>query len=110
MMSEGVRVGMSSGLAWGIFAIAGVFLGWVGYHFTVRTLRFIVAALVVAVVVVVTGYGMRHPARAPADLVNAFIRGMDDLSSAFFQPLLPGHNIPVPGQVGWLVIIAFLVF
>ena len=101
---------MSSGLAWGIFAIAGVFLGWVGYHFTVRTLRFIVAALVVAVVVVVTGYGMRHPARAPADLVNAFIRGMDDLSSAFFQPLLPGHNIPVPGQVGWLVIIAFLVF
>jgi hypothetical protein len=110
MMSEGVRVGMSSWLAWGIFAIAGVFLGWVGYHFTVRTLRFIVAALVVAVVVVVTGYGMRHPARAPADLVNAFIRGMDDLSSAFFQPLLPGHNIPVPGQVGWLVIIAFLVF
>ncbi len=101
---------MSSWLPWGIFAIAGVFLGWVGYHFTVRTLRFVAAALVAAVVVLVTGYGVRHPARAPADLVNAFIRGMDDLSSAFFRPLLPGRDVPVPGQVGWLVIIAFLVF
>ncbi len=101
---------MSSWLAWGIFAIAAVFLGWVGYHFTVRTLRFAAAASVVTVVVLVTGYGVRHPTRAPADLVNAFIRGMDDLSSAFFQPLLPGHDVPVPGQVGWLVIIALLVF
>jgi hypothetical protein len=110
MMSEGVRAGMSSWLAWGIFAIAGVFLGWVGYHFTVRTLRFVAAALVAAVIVLVTGYGVRHPTRAPADLVNAFIRGMDDLSGTFFQPLLPGHKAPVPGQAGWLVIIALLVF
>ncbi len=101
---------MSSWLAWGIFAIAGVFLGWVGYHFTVRTLRFVAAALVVTVVVLVTGYGVRHPTQAPTDLVNAFIRGMDDLSSALFQPLLPGHGVPVPGQAGWLVIIALLVF
>ena len=101
---------MSSWLAWGIFAIAGVFLGWIGYHFTVRTLRFVAAALVVTVVVLVTGYGVRHPTRAPTDLVSAFIRGMDDLSSAFFQPLFPGHGVPVPGQAGWLVVIALLVF
>jgi len=60
---------MSSWLAWGIFAIAGVFLGWVGYHFTVRTLRFVAAALVVAVVVLVAGYGVRYPARKYSEVM-----------------------------------------
>jgi len=91
-----------------------VLLGWVGYHFTVRTLRFMTLAFVVAVVVLVTRYGVIHlsPATpaAPADLVNAFTRGLDDLSGAFFQPLLPGPDVLEPGRVGWLVIIAFLAF
>jgi hypothetical protein len=30
---------MNSWLVWGGFALAVVFLGWVAYHFTVRTLR-----------------------------------------------------------------------
>jgi hypothetical protein len=101
---------MNSWLAWGVFAIAVVFLGWVGYHFTVRTLRFVTAAFAAAVVVLVTGYGATHPAGEPADLVNAFIRGVDDLSGAFFQPLLPGRESFVPGRFGWLVIIAVFVF
>jgi hypothetical protein len=101
---------MNSWLVWGVFAVAVVFLGWVGYHFTVRTLRFVTVAFAVVVVVLVTGYGVTHPARAPTDLVNAFTRGVDDLSGAFFRPLLPGHDVPVPGRAGWLVIIAALVF
>ena len=97
---------MNAWFVWGVFAVVVVFLAWVGYHFTVRTLRFVTVAFAVVVMVVVTGYGLTHPARAPAELVNAFTRGVDALSGAFFQPLLPGHDVPVPGRAGWLVIIA----
>jgi hypothetical protein len=54
--------------------------------------------------------GVVHQGGASADLASAFIQGADDLSGAFFQPLLPGPTVPVPGQVGWLVIVAALVF
>jgi hypothetical protein len=101
---------MSSWLVWGVFAFAAVCLGWVGYHFTVRTLRLVTLAFVVAVAGLVTGYGARHLDGVPADVVHAFTRGMDGLSGAFFQPLLPGQHAFVPGRVGWLVIIAVLVF
>ena len=101
---------MNSWFVWIAFVIACVLLVWIGYHFTVRTLRFVTAAFAAAVVVFVTMYGVTHPARAPADLVHSFTRGVNDLSAAFIQPLLPGHRIPVPGQIGWLVIIAALVF
>jgi len=105
---------MNSWLVWGGFAIAVVFLGWVAYHFTVRTLRFVTLALVVAGVVLVTRYGVTHPSpgasAAPVDLVKAFTGGLDNLTGAFFQPLLPGPEALLPGRVGWLVIVVFLAF
>src|SRR6266568_6215942 len=105
---------MNSWLAWGGFVVAVVFLGWVAYHFSVRTLRYVTLALVAAGVVVVTGYGVTHQAptarAAPVNLVSAFARGMDGLSAAFCQPLLPGSVALAPGRVGWLVIVVFLAF
>jgi hypothetical protein len=101
---------MNSWLVWAGFAIIVVFLVFMGYHFSVRTLRFVTLAVAAAVVVLITRYGVTHSARGPADLVNAFTRGAGELSAAFFQPLLPGHHIPVPGRIGWLVIIVALVF
>jgi hypothetical protein len=100
-------------VCWGGFALAVFFLGWVAYHFTVRTLRFVTLALVVAGVVSVTRYGVTHSPPGPAaavDLASAFTRGLDNLSSGFFQPLLPGPDTLVPGRVGGLVIVVFLVF
>ena len=46
---------------------ASALLGFVGYHFTVRTLRIVTAALATAVVVLVTRYGVAHhrPSRPP---------------------------------------------
>src|SRR6266487_3169702 len=107
--------GMNSWVVWGVFAVVVVLLGWVGYHFTVRTLRFVTLAFAVAVVVLVTRYGVTHrppatPTKEPANLVNAFTQGLDSLSGAFFQPLLPGPRLLEPGRVGWLVIIVFLAF
>jgi hypothetical protein len=100
---------MSSWLVWGVFAIAAVLLGWIGYHFTVRTLRFVTAGFALGVAMLVTRYGVTHPAGAPTDLVNAFTRGMDTLCTAFLQPLLGGQLL-AHGGVVWLVIIAVLVF
>jgi hypothetical protein len=101
---------MNSWIVWLVFAVACVVLVFIGYHFAVRTLRFVALAFAATVVVFVTVYGVTRPVQAPADLVHSFTRGVDELSAAFIQPLLPGHHIPVPGQIGWLVIIAALVF
>lgn len=99
---------MNSWVVWGVFVIAAVLLGWVGYHFTVRTLRFVTAGLVLAVAVLVTRYGGTHPVGASTNLVNAFTRGMDRLCTVFFRPLL-GGQVLAHGRVGWLAIIAVLV-
>lgn len=101
---------MDSWLAWAGFMIAIVLLGWVGYHFTVLTLRLVTAAFALAVVVLVTRYGVTHPAEAPTSLVDAFTRGVGELSGVFLHPLLPGRHIPAPARIGWLVIIAVLLF
>lgn len=100
---------MDTWLAWGVVAIAAVVLGWVGYHFAVRTLRFATMAFALTVVLLVTRYGVTHPARTPGNLVNAFTRGMDKLTAVFVQPLL-GHQFSAPGRAGWLVLMAVLVF
>jgi hypothetical protein len=101
---------MHSWLVWSIFGIACVLLGFVGYHFAVRTLRFVSALFALAVVVIVTRYGVADQSAAThADLVNSFTQGFDALSKAFFQPLLGGNN-PIPGRIGWLVIIGLLAF
>jgi len=94
---------------WHAFVIVCVLLGFVGYHFAIRTLRLVTAVFALAVIVAVTRYGVaRQGAVAHADLVNSFTLGFDDLGHAFFQPPL-GHNNPIPGRLGWLVIIGLLV-
>ena len=114
--------GMHSWLVWSVALLAAVLLGFVGYHFTVRVLRFFTAAFAVAAVVFTTRYGVthrfvlstrpgaKHLAPPPTDLVNAFTRGVDDLSAAFFRPLLLGHSVPSPGRIGWLVLAVGVVF
>jgi hypothetical protein len=42
-------------------------------------------------------------------LSDAFARGADTLSTALIRPLSLGHNVPVPGRIGWLVIVVLLV-
>ena len=96
-------------LVWLISASAFVLLGFVGYHFSVRTLRLFAALLLAMVSLIATRYGVVHSAAGPTDVVNSFIRGFNDLSISFFQPLL-GRDVHVPGRFGWFVILAVLVF
>ena len=100
---------MTSWVAWAVLVVAAALLGFVGYHFSVRTLRIAAAGIAVALVVFITGYGLAHPAGAPADLAGSFTRGADELSAVVFRVLRLGHRVPAPGRVGWLVIVVALV-
>jgi hypothetical protein len=100
---------MNSGLAWLIFAAVAALLGAVGYHFSLRTLRWVALVVALATGVYLTVYGLTLPAQKPGSLSGAFARGADTLSSALIRPLSPGHHVPVPGRIGWLVIVVLLV-
>ena len=100
---------MNSWLAWIVFAVVAVVLGAVGYHFSLRTLRWVAFIVALATAVYLTVYGLTHPAQKPGSLSDAFARGADTLSSALIRPLSLGHHVPVPGRIGWLVIVVLLV-
>src|SRR5215469_9318237 len=99
-------------VVWGASAFVAALLCFVGRHFTLRTLRYVVAVTAAVLVVLITRYGLTHPAKASSDLVNSFRQGANELSAAFFHPLLmvlPGHQVPAPGRIGWLVIAVLVV-
>jgi hypothetical protein len=101
---------MISWAVWAIFAFVTALLGFAGYHFSVRSLRYV--ALITAIVLagLITWYGLAHTAPVPANLQNSFTQGADAVSSALFHPLRLGHKTPAPGRVGWIVITVGLVF
>jgi hypothetical protein len=99
-------------VVWGIFAFVAVLLGFVGRHFSLRTLRYVTAVTAVVVMVLVTRFGLMHPAdpaQASADLANSFRQGADELSAAFLHPLRLGSQVPAPGRFGWVVIAVLVV-
>lgn len=99
-------------VVWGTCAFVAVLLGFVGRHFSVRTLRYVTAVTAVVLVMLVTRYGVTHPAdpaQASADLANSFRQGADELSAAFFHPLRLGSQVPPPGRFGWIVIAVLVV-
>jgi hypothetical protein len=99
---------MTSWVVWAVtVAVAGL-IAVTGTHFSVRTLRYVTAATVIALLVTVTAYG-QTPAggRVPPDLETSFAFGADRLAGAWFRPLWAlwssGHA-PAPGRLGWSVI------
>src|SRR5882762_8128625 len=106
-MGEGKA--MNSWLVWIVFAAVAAMLVAVGYHFSLRTLRWLAFSITLATTVYLTVYGLTHPAQAPGSLSDAFARGADTLSGALIRPLSLGHRVPVPGRIGWVVIVVLLV-
>jgi hypothetical protein len=100
---------MTSWLAWMLFAAVAVLLGAVGYHFSVRTLRWVAFVVALAIVAYLPLYGLTHPEQGSGSLSSAFARGADTLSGALIRPLSRGHQVPVPGRFGWLIIVVLLV-
>lgn len=101
---------MISWVVWAIFVFVTALLGFAGYHFSVRSLRYV--ALITAIVLagLITWYGLAHTTPVPANLQNSFTQGADAVSSALFHPLRLGRKTPAPGRAGWIVITVALVF
>ena len=109
---------MTSWIVWAVALAVALLIGFTATHFSVRTLRYVTAVIVIAALVAVTAYG-QAPAggRVPTDLQTAFGLGADRLSAAFFRPLwalwswrTPGspRPAPAPGRLGWVVIAVVL--
>jgi hypothetical protein len=100
---------MNSWLAWIVTAAVAVTLGAVGYHFSLRTLRWVALTIALATAAYLTVYGLTHPGQKPGSLSDEFARSADTLSSALIRPFSLGHDVPAPGQIGRLTIVVLLV-
>jgi hypothetical protein len=99
---------MTSWIVWAVTVAVAALIGFTATHFSVRTLRYVTAAIVIVLLVLVTAYG-QTPAGGTGqpDLGAAFALGADRLAGSWFRPLLAlwsAQHAPVPGRVGWVVI------
>ena len=100
---------MATYVAWVIFAVVAVLLGFVGYHFSVRTVRWFTGIVAFGLALAITAYGLAQSAPASANLESSFARGADAVGDAFFYPLGLGNPVAGPGRAGWVVIVILLV-
>jgi hypothetical protein len=100
---------MATWVVWGIVVGIAALLGLVGYHFSVRTLRWVAAVTAAALALAITAYGLRDAGAKPSDLQSSFALGADKAGAAFFNIL--GLHSPLfgLGRVGWIVIAILLV-
>jgi hypothetical protein len=99
---------MTSWVVWAVTVAVAALIGFTATHFSVRTLCYVTAAVVIALLVAVTAYG-QTPAggKAQPDLETAFAFGADRLAGAWFHPLWAlwsSRRGPAPGRLGWSVI------
>jgi hypothetical protein len=102
---------MNSWFVWIAFVLVAIVLVLIGYFFSLRVLRAAAAIVALATAAYLTWYGLTYPAKAPGNLSDAFTLGTDALIRALFllPPVPPGHDVPGPGQIGWLIIAVLLV-
>ena len=62
---------MDTMVVWLVFVVVAALLGFVGYHFSLRTLRGVTGGVALVLTLVVTAYGLRHTAAATANFESA---------------------------------------
>jgi hypothetical protein len=100
---------MATYVVWVIFAVVAVLLGFVGYHFSVRTVRWFTGIIALGLALAITAYGLARSGPASSNLESSFARGADAVGDAFFHPLGLGNPVSGPGRAGWVVIVILLV-
>jgi hypothetical protein len=100
---------MATYVAWVIFVVVAALLGFVGYHFGVRTVRWFTVITALGLTLAVTAYGLARSGPASSNLESSFALGADAVGDAFFHPLGLGNPVSGPGRAGWVVIVILLV-
>ena len=100
---------MSTYVAWVIFVVVAALLGFVGYHFSVRTVRWLTAITALGLALAITAYGLARSGPASSNLESSFALGAGAVGDAFFHPLGLGNPVSGPGRAGWVVIVILLV-
>src|ERR1700722_9993847 len=100
---------MATYVAWVIFVVVAALLGFVGYHFSLRTVRWLTAIVALGLALAITAYGLARSGPASSNLESSFALGADAVGDAFFHPLGLGNPVSGPGRAGWVVIVILLV-
>jgi hypothetical protein len=100
---------MATYVVWVIFVVVAALLGFTGYHFGLRTVRWVTGIVALGLALAITAYGLRQASPASANLQTAFAHGADGVGDAFFHPLGLGSPASGPGRAGWVVIAILLV-
>src|ERR1700739_1693892 len=97
---------MASLVVWAVFVAVAVLLGLIAHNFSLRAVRWVSAITAVALVCVITKYGInlwlqQHPqSQSPnLNLVNAFTGGFDASIKDLLRPLLFGYQGSPPGPI-----------
>jgi hypothetical protein len=100
---------MATYVVWVIFVVVAALLGFVGYHFGLRTVRWFTGIVAFGLALAITAYGLALSGPASSNLESSFAHGADAVGDAFFYPLGLGNPVSGPGRVGWVVIVILLV-
>jgi hypothetical protein len=100
----------TSWIVWAILVVEVTALGFIGYWFSLRTLRLFTGVTAFILAIAVTRFGLMDPdpEYTPLNLVNSFLDGVDRVTKALLHPFWPG-GAPAPGIAGrWIIAFALL--
>src|SRR5690349_6317266 len=101
-------MGLTSGIVWTILVVEIAALGFIGFWFSLRTLRLFSGVTAFVLVIAISRFGLTHPEYHQANLVDSFLSGVDAVTVALLSPLWPGQA-PAPGVAGrWVIAVALL--
>jgi hypothetical protein len=98
---------VTSWIVWVIFGVEVAALGFVGFWFSLRTLRWFACVTAFILTIVVARFGLTHPEYMRSNLVDFFLSGADQVTIALLHPVWPG-KVPAPGVAGRWIIAAVL--
>jgi hypothetical protein len=97
----------TSWIVWVIFVVEATALGFVGFWFSLRTLRWFAGVTALILAIAVARFGLTHPEYMRSNLVDFFLSGADQVTIALLHPVWPG-KVPAPGVAGRWIIAAVL--
>jgi hypothetical protein len=99
---------LTSWIVWAILVVEVTALVFIGFWFSLRTLRWFAGATAIILAIAVARFGLTHPEYTRANLVDSFLSGADQVTIALLHPLWPG-KVPAPGVAGrWIIAVALL--